>query len=177
MGVVAEMGVKLPGCSSMLAALKCRMSGLKRSMTIGPVTFWSAGGAVLLEAGLVTRRSNVTRSPTRAWPVGRLNSDLVICRGVQTCWPLETWAGALTARREDLDAIIAGDPTPEFVAVMSEQYDNLLEKLGDDDLRQVAIHRMEGYDRAEIAQLLGCAVRTVARRMELIRKTWAAETE
>jgi DNA-directed RNA polymerase specialized sigma24 family protein len=85
--------------------------------------------------------------------------------------------GGHAALPMDLDAIIAGDPTPEFVAVMSEQYDNLLEKLGDDDLRQVAIHRMEGYDRAEIAQLLGCAVRTVARRMELIRKTWAAETE
>ena len=33
---------------------------------------------------------------------------------------------------------------------------------------------MEGYNNDEIADQLGCARRTVARRLELIRKTWLA---
>ena len=40
-------------------------------------------------------------------------------------------------------------------------------------LRQVAIRRMEGYTTDEIADQLGCARRTVARRLDLIRKIWA----
>ena len=36
---------------------------------------------------------------------------------------------------------------------------------------------MEGYNNDEIADQLGCAARTVARRLELIRKTWLAGGE
>ena len=42
-------------------------------------------------------------------------------------------------------------------------------------LRQVALWRMEGYTSDEIAERLGCARRTVARRLDLIRKLWTAE--
>lgn len=85
--------------------------------------------------------------------------------------------GAARAVAVDLDAIIAQGPTPDFAAMMNEQYQDLLDKLGDDDLRQVAIWRMEGRERAEIAQRLGCAVRTVARRLDLIRQVWASEVD
>ncbi len=73
---------------------------------------------------------------------------------------------------------IAGDgPTPEFAAMMSEECQRLLNALDDDSLRQVALSRMEGYTNDEIADQLGCARRTVARRLELIRKTWTAFVE
>ena len=36
---------------------------------------------------------------------------------------------------------------------------------------------MEGYNNDEIADQLGCARRTVARRLDLIRKTWLATEE
>ena len=36
---------------------------------------------------------------------------------------------------------------------------------------------MEGYTCDEIAMQLGCARRTVARRLDVIRKTWLAESE
>jgi DNA-binding CsgD family transcriptional regulator len=36
---------------------------------------------------------------------------------------------------------------------------------------------MEGYTNDEIAAQLGCARRTVARRLELIRKTWESVVE
>jgi DNA-directed RNA polymerase specialized sigma24 family protein len=73
---------------------------------------------------------------------------------------------------------IAGDgPTPEFAAMMAEECQRLLDALDDDSLRQVALSRMEGYTSDEIADQLGCARRTVARRLDLIRKTWMSYVE
>jgi DNA-directed RNA polymerase specialized sigma24 family protein len=73
---------------------------------------------------------------------------------------------------------IAGDgPTPEFAAMMAEECERLLGSLDDDSLRQVALSRMEGYTNDEIADQLGCARRTIARRLDLIRKTWMAFVE
>ena len=73
---------------------------------------------------------------------------------------------------------IAGDgPTPEFAAMMAEECQRLLDALDDDSLRQVALSRMEGYTNDEIAAQLGCARRTIARRLELIRKTWMSVVE
>ena len=57
----------------------------------------------------------------------------------------------------------------------AEEYRRLLDRLGDEALRQVAIDRLEGYTNDEIASRLGCARRTVARRLDLIRKIWEAE--
>ena len=76
-----------------------------------------------------------------------------------------------------LEQIAAGGPTPEFAAMMAEECRILLDALEDDSLRRVAFSRMEGYDNDEIAAQLGCARRTVARRLELIRKTWLARVE
>ena len=57
----------------------------------------------------------------------------------------------------------------------AEEYKRLLGVLDDESLRQVALWRMEGYTTDEIAERLGCARRTVARRLELIRTLWIAE--
>jgi DNA-directed RNA polymerase specialized sigma24 family protein len=76
-----------------------------------------------------------------------------------------------------LERIAAAGPTPEFAAMMAEQCSLLLDALDDDSLRQVAVSRMEGYNNDEIAEQLGCARRTVARRLDLIRKTWLAAEE
>jgi DNA-directed RNA polymerase specialized sigma24 family protein len=73
------------------------------------------------------------------------------------------------------DLVIGHEPTPEFAAMVAEQYHRLLEGLGDESLRQVALDRMEGYTNDEIASRLGCARRTVARRLDLIRKIWTTE--
>jgi DNA-directed RNA polymerase specialized sigma24 family protein len=76
-----------------------------------------------------------------------------------------------------LEQVASEGPTPEFAAMMAEQCRILLDALGDDSLRQVALCRMEGYNNDEIADQLGCARRTVARRLELIRQTWLARGE
>ena len=68
---------------------------------------------------------------------------------------------------------IAGQaPTPEATTQFSEQFEYLLNLLSDDRQRTVAILRLEGYSVAEIAARSGCAVRTVERKLNLIRRTW-----
>jgi DNA-directed RNA polymerase specialized sigma24 family protein len=74
-----------------------------------------------------------------------------------------------------LGQVVGPEPTPEFAAMVAEQYRLLLDNLGDDALRQVALWRMEGYSSDEIAERLGCARRTVARRLDLIRRIWLEE--
>ena len=67
------------------------------------------------------------------------------------------------------------EPSPEFAAMVAEECGRLLDALGDESLRRVALDRMVGYTSDEIAGRLGCARRTVARRLDLIRQIWEAE--
>jgi DNA-directed RNA polymerase specialized sigma24 family protein len=69
----------------------------------------------------------------------------------------------------------ASEPTPEFAALVADECRHLLGRLRDDSLRRVALLRMEGYTNEEIARRLRCSLRSVARKLELIRRTWQAE--
>ena len=70
---------------------------------------------------------------------------------------------------------VAGpEPTPEFAAMVAEECRRLLETLGDETLRQIALERMEGDTNEEIAARLGCSLRTVTNKLTLIRKRWEA---
>lgn len=90
---------------------------------------------------------------------------------------------ALGTRPGDVDlqdelAEVAGrEPSPEFAAQVAEEFDRLLARLLDDQLRRVAIMRLEGFTNDEIAERLGCARRTVARRLDLIRREWLDELD
>ena len=56
---------------------------------------------------------------------------------------------------EELDHVIAEDPTPQFAAMMSENVSRLFAVL-DPTQRQVAQGKLEGLENAEIARQLGC---------------------
>jgi RNA polymerase sigma factor (sigma-70 family) len=71
--------------------------------------------------------------------------------------------------------VVGDEPTPEFAAQVADEYRRLLDLLGDDTLRQVAILRMEGYGTDEIADQLACSRRTVARELDAIRILWSKE--
>ncbi len=74
---------------------------------------------------------------------------------------------------EDALAQVTGrEPSPEFAAQMAEQYSRLLDRLCDETLQRVASEKMEGYTNLEIAQGLGCGLRTVERKLGVIRATW-----
>lgn len=64
------------------------------------------------------------------------------------------------------------EPTPEMANIVAEDCEQLMRRLDDDSLRQIAILKLEGYLLDEIAGKLGCAVRTVERKIERIRKIW-----
>lgn len=75
----------------------------------------------------------------------------------------------------ELDNVIGDEPSPEFAAQVAEDCQRLLDGLGDDLLRTVALCKMEGYTNEEIARKLGCAPRTVERKLGLIRASWEKE--
>jgi RNA polymerase sigma factor (sigma-70 family) len=75
-----------------------------------------------------------------------------------------------------VERVVGEEPTPEFAAQVAEQYQRLLDVLGDDTLRRVAVWKMEGYGNDEIADQLACSRRTVARKLESIRILWRKES-
>lgn len=74
-----------------------------------------------------------------------------------------------------IEAIADREPTPEFAAQVDEQFQHLLDQLDDDTLRKVALLKVQGCSNDEIAKGLGCAVRTVERRLAGIRAIWSEQ--
>jgi DNA-directed RNA polymerase specialized sigma24 family protein len=75
----------------------------------------------------------------------------------------------------DLEQLLDAGPTPAFVAEMEEEWQRLLDRLGDEELRRVAVWKMEGYGNEEIAGRLGCGLRSVGRKLRVIRALWTEE--
>jgi DNA-directed RNA polymerase specialized sigma24 family protein len=71
--------------------------------------------------------------------------------------------------------LIGREPEPALAAQVAEEYVRLRARLGDDDLRSVAVWKLEGYTNEEIAAKLGRAPATVERKLRLIRDAWAKE--
>jgi DNA-directed RNA polymerase specialized sigma24 family protein len=53
---------------------------------------------------------------------------------------------------------------------LAEELQGLLDRLGSDELRAIAVWKLEGYSNAEVAARLGCATVSIERRLRLIRK-------
>jgi DNA-directed RNA polymerase specialized sigma24 family protein len=84
----------------------------------------------------------------------------------------ETPPPAAAADDEDsaFDLILSREPTPEFAAQVAEEYQRLLDALGDDQLRTVAAWKMEGYSNDEISAKLRRTPRSVERKLQMIRR-------
>jgi DNA-directed RNA polymerase specialized sigma24 family protein len=74
-----------------------------------------------------------------------------------------------------IEQVVGSEPTPAFAAQVAEECQRLLDKLSDDELRDIAVWKMEGYTNEQIAERLGCALARVERRLRLIRKLWEDE--
>jgi DNA-directed RNA polymerase specialized sigma24 family protein len=72
----------------------------------------------------------------------------------------------------DLAGFAASEPGPEEAAMVVEEYQRLWLRLGNDSLRQVLDLSLQGYTREEIAGRIDRTVKTVARKLEVIRKIW-----
>ena len=101
-------------------------------------------------------------------------------RGGGQVRPASDLAGPACDDEDDNDLLaraVSSEPTPEFAAMVAEEYRRLLDRLGDDVLRKVAVLRMEGFTTDAIAGQLGCARRTVARQLALIRQILSTDPE
>jgi DNA-directed RNA polymerase specialized sigma24 family protein len=63
-------------------------------------------------------------------------------------------------------------PSPWFCARVAELYAELIGDLRDDTLRDIAVWKMEGYSNDEIAAKLEISLRSVERKLALIRRQW-----
>jgi DNA-directed RNA polymerase specialized sigma24 family protein len=84
--------------------------------------------------------------------------------------------GGADSNTAGLEQIVGDDPTPEFAAQVTEQFELLLERL-DESLRPIARMKLEGYTNTEISAKLGVVERTVERRLNLIRRIWTQDAE
>ncbi len=78
----------------------------------------------------------------------------------------------MDGRDDGIGNVLGSEPTPELAMGVAENCQTLLDKLGDDTLRQIALMTLEGHRTEEIAVHLGCVRRTVERKLERIREIW-----
>jgi DNA-directed RNA polymerase specialized sigma24 family protein len=74
-----------------------------------------------------------------------------------------------------LDQVVGAEPTPAFAAVVAEDFRRLLDLLADEELREIALLKLEGHTNGQIAAKTGRSVPSVERRLKLIRDKWKQE--
>jgi DNA-directed RNA polymerase specialized sigma24 family protein len=74
-----------------------------------------------------------------------------------------------------LEQVLDRGLTPEYAAEVTDECRRLLASLRDEELVSVALWKMQGYTNAEISQKLGCAPRSVDRKLQCIRTIWEKE--
>jgi len=76
-----------------------------------------------------------------------------------------------------LQGLVSAEFTVDEDLMMKEECERLLTLLQRDELKQVAILKVEGYTNEEIADRLRCSRRSVQRRLNLIRDLWSKELQ
>jgi DNA-directed RNA polymerase specialized sigma24 family protein len=76
---------------------------------------------------------------------------------------------------DPLAQVLGSDPTPELAAEFAEEFTHRLDQLPDDQFRQIALWRLEGYTNREIAEKLGTYEVKIERKLRIIRKCWTGD--
>ena len=74
-----------------------------------------------------------------------------------------------------MDEIISREPGPELNAQLDEQLSSLLAALVHEDLKKIAVLKIEGHTNREIASQLDRGISTIERKLQAIRKIWQHE--
>ena len=85
--------------------------------------------------------------------------------------------GGNRGREKAIDNLSAREPSPDIAAEFGDEVNWLLARLaaaGDPDLRTIALARLGGERPIEIAARLGCARRSVERKLAMIGRVWAS---
>jgi RNA polymerase sigma factor (sigma-70 family) len=107
------------------------------------------------------------------------NREKRIKRGGGKVQGESAWLDAFDGSDRDggINLVVGDEPTPAFAAEVAERTQRLLDALGSEELRKVAVGKMEGYSNADIAKEMGCAERTVERRLKVIRRVLEREVK
>jgi DNA-directed RNA polymerase specialized sigma24 family protein len=89
---------------------------------------------------------------------------------------LKRGGGVAGAGSEVLEEMLGREPDPALAAEVAEECERLLAVLKDAELRRIALLRMDGHSVDEVAAQVGCAPRSVKRKLRLIRSIWTGET-
>jgi len=73
--------------------------------------------------------------------------------------------------------ILGEEPTPDFACQVAETCRRLLDRLDNEDLKRIALYKMQGYSNEEIAQAMDCVMRTVERKLARIREKWECDMD
>ena len=81
-----------------------------------------------------------------------------------------------SSRLEELKRRVQRDPASISFAALAEEFERLLKVLDNDQLRRIAVWKLEGHTNAEIGELTGRSVPSVERKLRLIREIWSEST-
>ena len=73
----------------------------------------------------------------------------------------------------EVNLFVSREPNPEIAAECAEQISRLLESLENEDLKKVAIMKMEGYTNIEVANDIRCSLTSIERKLRTIRSIWS----
>ncbi len=77
--------------------------------------------------------------------------------------------------RDGFHSIPSPEPSPELMVQLDDRLQHLLTSLKDDRLREVARSVLAGDSRSETAEKLGLSLRSIERKVALIRDAWRSE--
>jgi DNA-directed RNA polymerase specialized sigma24 family protein len=103
------------------------------------------------------------------------------CRDKRDAWRTQPLADLGAGGAQDSSVSVfswliqSREPDPQFAAEMAAECERLLGLLDDDELRRIALLKMEGWTNDQITAELDLAPATVTRRLQRIRRQWAGE--
>ena len=71
-----------------------------------------------------------------------------------------------------MSELASPDPDPQFVVTMNDSLEHLMSLLKDEELRTIAIAKLNGESNQEIANKTHRSLPTIERRLRLIRDVW-----
>lgn len=76
---------------------------------------------------------------------------------------------------QGFEQVLDRTPTSADAVQFAEDYERLLDRLGDAELRSIAVWALEGYTNAQIAAKIDKVESTVERKLNRIRTLWSRE--
>ena len=80
-----------------------------------------------------------------------------------------------TSTHQRMDPAAKPETEADFAAIMADEVRRLLKMLPSEELRTIAMAKMDNYTNKEIAGKVRCAERTVERRLNYVRAIWKEE--